>query len=145
MMTVEELKKEGAIYFEKVTDGMQQYENQIIRMNAFQAVDKFMEMWEMLGCKNMYVDFYYFTLPEQARQQIDTVLTYQELEYIHQMEHEEGQVLFPVRNFTFYLCKAECNGDAVLHHLYDRGLPEHLVGQLRRRIRGIHGKRSVRI
>ena len=41
MMTVEELKKEGAIYFEKVTDGMQQYENQIIRMNAFQAVDKF--------------------------------------------------------------------------------------------------------
>ena len=45
MMTVEELKKEGAIYFEKVTDGMQQYENQIIRMNAFQAVDKFMEMW----------------------------------------------------------------------------------------------------
>ena len=61
MMTVEELKKEGAIYFEKVTDGMQQYENQIIRMNAFQAVDKFMEMWEMLGCKNMYVDFYYFT------------------------------------------------------------------------------------
>ena len=42
MMTVEELKKEGAIYFEKVTDGMQQYENQIIRMNAFQAVDKFM-------------------------------------------------------------------------------------------------------
>ena len=46
MMTVEELKKEGAIYFEKVTDGMQQYENQIIRMNAFQAVDKFMEMWE---------------------------------------------------------------------------------------------------
>ena len=53
MMTVEELKKEGAIYFEKVTDGMQQYENQIIRMNAFQAVDKFMEMWEMLGCKNI--------------------------------------------------------------------------------------------
>lgn len=49
------VEKEGAIYFEKVTDGMQQYENQIIRMNAFQAVDKFMEMWEMLGCKNMYV------------------------------------------------------------------------------------------
>ena len=47
MMTVEELKKEGAIYFEKVTDGMQQYENQIIRMNAFQAVDKFMEMWKI--------------------------------------------------------------------------------------------------
>ena len=66
MMTVEELKKEGAIYFEKVMDGMQQYENQIIRMNAFQAVDKFMEMWEMLGCKNMYVDFYYFTLPRQS-------------------------------------------------------------------------------
>ena len=144
MMTVEELKKEGAIYFEKVTDGMQQYENQIIRMNAFQAVDKFMEMWEMLGCK-ICMWILLFTLPEQARQQIDTVLTYQELEYIHQMEHEEGQVLFSVNEIYFYLCKAECNGDAVLYHLYDRGLPEHLVGQLRRRIRGIHGKRSVRI
>ena len=113
MMTVEELKKEGAIYFEKVTDGMQQYENQIIRMNAFQAVDKFMEMWEMLGCKNMYVDFYYFTLPEQARQQIDTVLTYQELEYIHQMEHEEGQVLFPVNEILLSIC-AKLNATEML-------------------------------
>ena len=113
MMTVEELKKEGAIYFEKVTDGMQQYENQIIRMNAFQAVDKFMEMWEMLGCKNMYVDFYYFTLPGQARQQIDTVLTYQELEYIHQMEHEEGQVLFPVNEILLSIC-AKLNATEML-------------------------------
>ena len=103
-MTVEELKKEGAIYFEKVMDGMEQFESTSVRMNAFQAVDKFIEMWEMLGCKNMYVDFYYFTLPEEARKKIDKVLTYQEQEYIHQMEHEEGQVLFPANEILLSIC-----------------------------------------
>ena len=49
-MTIEELKAEGAIYFEKITDGMQQYQNQIVRMNEFQSVDKFTEMWEICAC-----------------------------------------------------------------------------------------------
>lgn len=61
----------------------------------------------------MYMDFYYFTLPEQARQQIDTVLTYQELEYIHQMEHEEGQVLFPVNEILLSIC-AKLNATEML-------------------------------
>ena len=89
-MTIEELKDSGAIYFEKITEGMQQYDNQIVRMNEYQAVDKFTELWEACGCKNVYVDFYYFTLPQEAREQIDSVLAYQEREYVHQMEHKEG-------------------------------------------------------
>ena len=36
-MTIEELKDSGAIYFEKITEGMQQYDNQIVRMNEYQA------------------------------------------------------------------------------------------------------------
>ena len=112
-MTVEELKAEGAIYFEKVTDGMQQYQNQIVRMNEFQAVDKFTEMWEMCGCKNMYVDFYYFALPEEARQKIDSVLAFQEREYVHHMEHEEGQVLFPANEILFSIC-ARLNAAEIL-------------------------------
>ena len=59
-MTIEELKDSGAIYFEKITEGMQQYDNQIVRMNEYQAVDKFTELWEACGCKNVYVDFYYY-------------------------------------------------------------------------------------
>ena len=51
--------------------------------------------------------------PEQARQQIDTVLTYQELEYIHQMEHEEGQVLFPVNEILLSIC-AKLNATEML-------------------------------
>ena len=91
-MTIEELKDSGAIYFEKITEGMQQYDNQIVRMNEYQAVDKFTELWEACGCKNVYVDFYYFTLPQEAREQIDSVLAYQEREYVHQMEHKEGHL-----------------------------------------------------
>ena len=49
-MTIEELKDSGAIYFEKITEGMQQYDNQIVRMNEYQAVDKFTELWEACGC-----------------------------------------------------------------------------------------------
>ena len=78
-MTIEELKDSGAIYFEKITEGMQQYDNQIVRMNEYQAVDKFTELWEACGCKNVYVDFYYFTLPQEAREQIDSVLAYQNM------------------------------------------------------------------
>ena len=40
-MTIEELKDSGAIYFEKITEGMQQYDNQIVRMNEYQAADNF--------------------------------------------------------------------------------------------------------
>ena len=47
-MTIEELKDSGAIYFEKITEGMQQYDNQIVRMNEYQAVDKFTELWEVI-------------------------------------------------------------------------------------------------
>ena len=103
-MTIEELKDSGAIYFEKITEGMQQYDNQIVRMNEYQAVDKFTELWEACGCKNVYVDFYYFTLPQEAREQIDSVLAYQEREYVHQMEHKEGQVLFPANEILFSIC-----------------------------------------
>lgn len=103
-MTIEELKVTGAIYFEKITEGMEQYDNQIVRMNEFQAVDKFTELWEVCGCKNVYVDFYYFTLPQEARERIDSILAYQEREYIQQMEHEEGQVLFPANEILFSIC-----------------------------------------
>ena len=103
-MTIEELKDSGAIYFEKITEGMQQYDNQIVRMNEYQAVDKFTELWEACGCKNVYVDFYYFTLPQEAREQIDSVLAYQEREYVHQMEHKEGQVLFQANEILFSIC-----------------------------------------
>ena len=91
-MTIEELKDSGAIYFEKITEGMQQYDNQIVRMNEYQAVDKFTELWEACGCKNVYVDFYYFTLPQEARELID------------QMEHKEGQVLFQANEILFSIC-----------------------------------------
>ena len=57
-MTIEELKDSGAIYFEKITEGMQQYDNQIVRMNEYQAVDKFTELWEACGCKNVFLLFY---------------------------------------------------------------------------------------
>lgn len=103
-MTIEELKDSGAIYFEKITEGMQQYDNQIVRMNEYQAVDKFTELWEACSCKNVYVDFYYFTLPQEAREQIDSVLAYQEREYVHQMEHKEGQVLFQANEILFSIC-----------------------------------------
>ena len=48
-MTIEE--HEGLrshLVLKKITEGMQQYDNQIVRMNEYQAVDKFTELWEDL-------------------------------------------------------------------------------------------------
>lgn len=127
-MTIEELKDSGAIYFEKITEGMQQYDNQIVRMNEYQAVDKFTELWEACGCKNVYVDFYYFTLPQEAREQIDSVLAYQEREYVHQMEHKEGQVLFQANEILFSICSRLNAVEMLFCTIYVTGEYQHLVG-----------------
>lgn len=108
---------------------MQQYDNQIVRMNEYQAVDKFTELWEACGCKNVYVDFYYFTLPQEAREQIDSVLAYQEREYVHQMEHQGRTGIVPgKRDSVLHLLQTECSRDVILYHLCDRRISQHLVG-----------------
>lgn len=87
-MKVEEIKAEGALYFENIVDGCRHYQHEMIEMNAKQAENRFMEMWKKQECKNAYVDFYYFTLEEEAKEKVSGVLTAEELEYLKVLEKE---------------------------------------------------------
>ena len=83
-MTIEELKDSGAIYFDKITEGMQQYDNQIVRMNEYhQAVDKFTELWKPAAVK-MYM-------------WISTILRF------HRRQENRSTVFLPIRNENMFI------------------------------------------
>lgn len=103
-MTAEQLKTKGAIYFENVVDGMKRYENRIISLNRYQACDKFMELWEANGYEDVYVDFYYFRLPQETQERLEHFLSSQERDYIHGMPAVEGEVIFPANEVLFSIC-----------------------------------------
>ena len=109
-MTAEVLKSRGAIYFENIVDGMKQYENRIIRLDMAQACAKFVDLWELCGYEDVYVDFYYYNLPEEAKARIDSVLSPQEQAYVYQMNPTPGEVVFPANEVLLSIC-------AKLNHL----------------------------
>lgn len=112
-MTAQELKAKGAVYFEHIVDGMRHYENRIVRLNSCQARDKFMELWEKNGYQDVYVDFYYFGLPREAKNKLEQVLSPQERTYIHKMEPKDGEVIFPADEMLFSIC-AKLNDSGML-------------------------------
>lgn len=83
---------------------MKRYENQIVRMSARKACEKFVHMWKTAGEQAVYVDFYYFRLPSEAQERVNSVLTLQEQTYIEQLPHEDGQVLFPADERLLSVC-----------------------------------------
>lgn len=120
-MTTGQLQKKGAIYFENIVDGMKQYENRIIRMEGQQACDKFLDLWELCGYNDIYVDFYYHRLPEEARRKIDLVLTPQERDYVHQMNPSDGEVIFQANEVLLSICARLNDAEMLFSTIYITG------------------------
>ena len=95
-MTIEELKKRNGIYFENIQEGFEQYENAVVTQDATQAYHNFFNMWMERGRKDVYVDFYYFVIPSEAREKIDSILSKEEKNYLAQLKQEKGQIIFPI-------------------------------------------------
>lgn len=93
-MTLEELKQAGAIYVEYIRDGLEQYENEIITMQEIEAGQFFLKELHNKN-QNLFLDFYYFTLDEQARSRVDGKLTGEERAWLSAFPHEEGAFIFP--------------------------------------------------
>lgn len=103
-MTIQELRAAGAICIENVVDGMKQYENHTVRMDQSEACGKFMELWKENGFQGVYVDFYYYRIPKEARETLKTVLSPQELQYIQNMVPVNEEVIFPVDEILLSIC-----------------------------------------
>lgn len=93
-MTIEELKSKGAIYVEQIKTGLSQYRNEILVMNQEQAYEFFWKKWREEYPEDAFVDFYYFSLPLEARQKVDETLSDKEREYLKELQGRLAQESF---------------------------------------------------
>lgn len=120
MMTGQLLEK-GVIYFENIVDGMRNYKNQTVRMNAQQACERFMNLWEIRGYKDIYLDFYYHRLSEEAQARIDGMLSPAEKEYVHRMDPQNGDVIFPADEMLLSICARLNEAEMLFSTVYVTG------------------------
>lgn len=94
-MTLEELKQAGAIYVKTVVDGIKQYENEIVKMPEKEAEEFFLKKMQESEDGQLFLDFYYFTLDNQARVRIDGLLIKEEHSWLMSFHHSDGEFIFP--------------------------------------------------
>lgn len=99
-MTAEELKGQGAIYFEKITEGFRSYADVKLVMDERRAYDHFKSLKKEYGADHAFADFYYFRLDEESREMVDELLTADEMDYLQIIrpfpEETEEEIIFPL-------------------------------------------------
>lgn len=99
-MTAEELKGQGAIYFEKITEGFRSYADVKLVMDEKRAYDHFKSLKKEYGADHAFADFYYFRLDEESREMVDELLTADEMDYLQIIrpfpEETEEEIIFPL-------------------------------------------------
>lgn len=99
-MTAEELKEQGAIYFEKITEGFRSYADVKLVMDEKRAYDHFKSLKKEYGADHSFADFYYFRLDEESREMVDELLTADEMDYLQIIrpfpEETEEEIIFPL-------------------------------------------------
>ena len=99
-MTAEELKEQGAIYFEKITEGFRSYADVKLVMDEKRAYDHFKSLKKEYGADHAFADFYYFRLDEESREMVDELLTAGEMDYLQIIrpfpEETEEEIIFPL-------------------------------------------------
>lgn len=99
-MTAAELVKKGAIYFEKITEGLSGYADVKLKMDEKKAYAHFKSLKKEYGAENAYTDFYYFRLDEESREMVDELLTDDEITYLQILKplpgEEEDEIIFPL-------------------------------------------------
>lgn len=99
-MTVAELREKGAIYFDKITDGLKDYHDVKLVMDEKKAYAHFKSLKKEYGAENAYADFYYFRLDEESREMVDDLLTREEMDYLQILkpfpDEVEDEIVFPL-------------------------------------------------
>lgn len=85
-MQIGTLKQAGAIYLKQIQEGFDQCDWEEVTLDAEEAVDKLTAELMACGKENAWADFYYFTLPDEAREKIRKSLTEEENEYLIELE-----------------------------------------------------------
>lgn len=83
MITVEQLKAAGAIYFEHIQTGLDEYDFKVMKLNQEEAYETLKGLWTFNGDENTFVDFYYYQLDEEGKKKAESVLFSREIHYLH--------------------------------------------------------------
>lgn len=94
VLSLEELKDRGAIYIKDILFGFDNYKSEILTLSEQEAEEFFKEMWIDSGKKNCYVDFYYFTLNDEARKIVEKELTKEEIVFLQGIKPEETDKIY---------------------------------------------------
>lgn len=96
-MTTQELKQRGAIFFEKITEGLHNYAEVKLVMDEKKALAHFKNLKKEYGAENSFADFYYYRLDEDAREMVDELLTSEEQSYLSLLKpDDEDEIIFPL-------------------------------------------------
>ena len=95
-MTVKELKEAGAIYAGTLGEALSSYSHRTVLMDGKTAADFFLEQKKAGG--KVYLDFYYYVLEEKAAEKVRSVLSEEEIQYLRELDHREGEVIFPAED-----------------------------------------------
>ncbi len=99
-MTKQQLKKKGAICFEKITDGLKKYADVKLIMDEKKAFSHFKSLRKEYGVENAYADFYYFRLDFDAREMVNELLSPEDIRYLELIcplpGEEDDEIIFPL-------------------------------------------------
>lgn len=83
MITVDQLKEAGAIYFEKIQTGLDEYDFHVVKLNEEEAYETLKGLWMYNGDENTFVDFYYYQLDSEGKKKADSILFSREVQYLN--------------------------------------------------------------
>lgn len=84
MISKSQLQQQGALVFDYITEGLNNYNNEIILMDAKEAYVFFMNQWHK--SPNAYIDFYFSSLESSSQEAVLSVLDEDEKAYVQTME-----------------------------------------------------------
>lgn len=111
-ISLEQLKQAGAIYFNKIEEGFEQYPYHILEAEEEQLKNGLKEKIKQNGEGHCFVDFYYGRLDKKEKERVDAVLTKAQRAYIDRMQIGSDDLYFELTDelfeITFHLSVNEC-------------------------------------
>ena len=94
VLSLEELNDRGAIYIKDILFGFDNYKSEILTLSEKEAEEFFKGMWIDSGKKNCFVDFYYFTLNDEAREIVNKELSKEEIVFLESINPKNLDKLY---------------------------------------------------
>lgn len=95
-MTEKDISGAGGIYFEKITEGFEQYQYKIIKLNQKQAFFFLQGLGEKNGKEAAFMDFYYSRLDDESAKKIHAVLSPEEFACLEKCKKETNSLFVPL-------------------------------------------------